>query len=265
MRSIETTAVAALNDSRLDEIVDKVVSLAQPNKICLVGALSTALSRTICNANPSDIFETISHYNLLVISSKSNTKHEFQDIIENNCRLITPVTVLVLSPITFNSLSFNCDFFSNSIYTRAKLLYEMGNCVPMEFNQNIPMKDLSLHRDLAYNAARGFLASAELHHLRNEYKLCAFMLHQAIEQFCLANILTHLGINPKIHNLDKLYRLFRFFSFDLVRAFPRDNEREEKLFQAIKDSYTEARYGFGDSMKSKDLSIVILRIKHLLT
>jgi HEPN domain-containing protein len=68
-------------------------------------------------------------------------------------------------------------------------------------------------------------------------QLCAFMLYQAIEQFCLANILTHLGINPKTHNLDKLYRLFRFFSFVLVRTFPRDNEREERLFQAIKDSY----------------------------
>lgn len=265
MQSNETTAVAALNDSRLDEIVDKVVSLAEPNKIYLVSSLSTALSRTICNANPTDIFETITHYNLLVISLKNSTTHALQDVIENSCKPIMSVTVLVLAPATFNSLSSNCDFFDNSIYTKAKLLYEMANFVPMTSNQNIPMKDLSLQRDQSYNSAKGFLASAELHQLRNEYKLCAFMLHQAIEQFCLANIVTHLGINPKTHNLDKLYRLFRYFSFDLVRAFPRDNEREEKLFQAIKDSYTEARYGFGDSMKSKDLSTVILRVKYLLT
>jgi uncharacterized protein len=265
MRNFESNMIAPLKDHRLDEIVNKVVSLAEPNKIILASALSTALSRTICNANPSDIVETIIHYNLLVISSKSNVKHELQDIMENNCRLITPVTALVLTPVAFDSLSSKCDFFNNSIYTRAKLLYEMDNLVPMTSNQNIPMKDLSLHRDQAYNSAKGFLASAELHHLRNEYRLCAFMLHQAIEQFCLANILTHLGINPKTHNLDKLYRLFRFFSFDLVRAFSRDNEREEKLFQAIKDSYIEARYGFRESMKSKDLSIVILRVKHLLT
>lgn len=265
MRSIETTTVGALSDSRLDEIVDKVVSLAEPNKIILVSALSTALSRTICNANPSDIFQTITHYNLLVISSKNNSKHELQDIMENGCRLITPVTVLVLSPVAFNSLSSKCDFFNDSIYTRTELLYEMDHFAPITSSQDIPMKDLSLPIGQAYNSAKGFLASAELHHLRNEYKLCAFMLHQAIEQFCLANILTHLGINPKTHNLDKLYRLFRFFSFVLVRAFPRDNEREEKLFQALKDSYTEARYGFGDSMKSKDLSIVILQVKHLLS
>lgn len=265
MRSIETPTVAALSDSRLDEIVDKVANLAEPNKIYLISALSTALSRTICNANPSDIFQTITHYNLLVISSQNNSKHELQDIMENGCRLITPVNVLVLTPVAFNSLSSKLDFFNNSIYTRSKLLYEMDHFAPMTSNQDIPMKDSSLPIDQAYNSAKGFLASAELHHLRNEYKLCAFMLHQAIEQFCLANILTHLGINPKTPNLDKLYRLFRFFSFVLVRAFPRDNETEEKLFQALKDSYTGARYGFGDSIKSKDLSVVILRVKHLLS
>lgn len=264
MRNSENNTTAPLNDQRLGEIVDKVISVADPHQILLVSAVSTALSRTICNANLSDIFQTITHYNLLVISSKNNSKHELQDIMENGCRLITPVTVLVLNPVAFNRLSSNRDFFNNSIYTRSKLLYEIDHFAPMTSNQDIPMKDLSLPIEQAYNSAKGFLASAELHHLRNEYKLCAFMLHQAIEQFCLANILTHLGINPKTHNLDKLYRLFRFFSFVLVRAFPRDNEREEKLFQALKDSYTQARYGIGDSMKSKDLSVVILRVKHLL-
>lgn len=155
MRSIETPTVAALSDSRLDEIVDKVVSLAEPNKIFLVSTLSTALSRTICNANPADIFETITHYNLLVISSKNNSKHELQDIMENGCRLITPVTVLVLTPVAFNSLSSNRDFFNDSIYTRCKLLYEMDHFVPMTSNEDIPMKDLLLPIDQAYNSAKG--------------------------------------------------------------------------------------------------------------
>lgn len=68
MRNVGRNTIAPLNDQRLDEIIDKIVSLAEPNKIILVSALSTALSKTICNANPSDIFETITHYNLLVIS-----------------------------------------------------------------------------------------------------------------------------------------------------------------------------------------------------
>lgn len=157
--------------------------------------------------------------------------------MENNCRPITPVTALVLAPIAFNSLSSKCDFFNNSIYTKAKLLYQMDNSLPMTPYQNIPMKDLSLHKDQAYNSAKGFLASAELHQLRNEFKLCAFMLHQAIEQFCLANILTHLGLNPKTHNLDKLYRLFRFSALILFEPFPAIMKERKGCFKPLKIVY----------------------------
>lgn len=248
----------------LDEIIEKVVTIAEPNKLYLVSALSTVLQRAFCDAHSSDMFESVTHYNLLVVSSKNNGKHELQDIIENTCKSLTPVTALVLSPLNFNNLLSDEELFSKSALKQARLLYEAQNSVPLDVLQNINQKGVPFPPDDAYNCARGFLASAELHKLRNELKLCAFMLHQAVEQFCLGNILIHLGVNPKTHNLDKLYRLFRFFSFELTRAFPRDNEREEKLFQAIKTSYTEARYSSNPTIRSKDIVILIRRVSELL-
>lgn len=248
-------------NKRLTEIVDKVVSLVKPDKIFLVSHIATVSSRATSNQSASDTFETITHFNLLVICSQNNATHEMQDIIENNCRAITPVTALVLGPALFQDIS---NREAPSILCEAYLLYQSESIsakeLPVKLNEKVPARSA----ERAYQCAASFLASAELHLLRNETTLTAFMLHQSIEQFCLSKILANLGLNPKTHNLDKLYRLCKFFSFELARTFPRDNEIEEKLFQAIKDSYTAARYSPDYSIKSKDLQVVVERLRHLL-
>jgi uncharacterized protein len=252
-------------NKRLLEIVDKIVSLVKPDKVFLVSQVTTVSSTVTSSQNDLDTFETINHFNLLVICSQNNTTHEMQDVIENSCRAITPVTALILFPAHFLEIITAMKDFPYCILNHAKLLYQSNKNSGDELPQKSNVKDIASSADRAYKCAASFFASAELHLVRNETTLTAFMLHQTIEQFCLARILANLGLNPKTHNLDKLYRLFNFFSFELVRTFPRDNEIEEKLFQAIKDSYTAARYSPDYSIKTKDLRIVADRLRHLLS
>ena len=249
-------------NKRLPEIVDKVVSLVKPDKVFLVSQIATVSSRVTANQSASDIFETITHFNLLIICSQNIAAHEMQDIIENSCRAITPVTALVLDPALFLNIISNRE--ASSILCQADLLYKSEESTAEELLPKLNVKNIARNAERAYKCATSFLASAELHLLRNETTLTAFMLHQSIEQLCLSKILANLGLNPKTHNLDKLYRLFNFFSFELARTFPRDNDIEEKLFLAIKDSYTAARYSPDYSIKAKDLRIVIERLRCLL-
>lgn len=251
-------------NKRLNEIVDKIVSLVKSDKIFLVSQITTVSYRATSKQSASDTFETITHFNLLVICSGNFATHEMQDIIENNCRAITPVTALVLPSALFVDIISDSEGLPSANLSQAIQLYQSGNISSEEVHQKSNAKDLVRDSERAYKYAASFLASAELHLLRNETTLTAFMLHQSIEQFCLSKILANLGLNPKTHNLDKLYRLCNFFSFELARTFPRDNEIEEKLFQAIKDSYTAARYSPDYSIKSKDLRVVVDRLRHLL-
>jgi uncharacterized protein len=250
-------------NKRLPEIVDKIVSLVKPDKVFLVSQITTVSSIATSNRSALDTFETITHFNLLVICSQNFTTHEMQDVIENSCRAITPVTALVLDLPLFLDIISNKE--ASSILCQAHLLYESENIPAEEPIQKLKSKDIARNVERAYKCATSFLASAELHLLRNETTLAAFMLHQAIEQFCLSRILANLGLNTKTHNLDKLYRLFNFFSFDLTRTFPRDNEIEERLFQAIKESYIAARYSPEYSVKVKDLETIMGRLRCLLS
>lgn len=66
------------------------------------------------------------------------------------------------------------------------------------------------------------------------------------------------------HSLHYLKRLKNRSTSNIDFAATRDNAREEWLFQAIKSSHKEVRYGSGDNMKAKDLYMAILRVRQLL-
>lgn len=219
-------------DNRLSVIVKKIVDVAKPNKIFLINSISAIYC---CSSNSSDNrFEIIAHYNLLAICSQVEGLHEVQESIESHCKPIMPVTAMVLKHTMFDEYLLANPALSNSPLLAGTLIYEIQGNLNVEISKTFKITEVNKEGCEAVKCAIGFLASAELHLLRNELQLAAFGLHQAIEQFCFGKILMTLGINPKTHNLDKLYRLMRFFTFDLMRVFPRDTDVEERLFATIK-------------------------------
>jgi len=248
-------------DNRLNEIVGRIVHVIKPNKVFLINSISAIY----CCATNSLVnrFEIIAHYNLLVICSQVDDLHEVQESIETHCNPIIPVTALVLTQTMFDEYLLANPVLSNSPLLAGTLIYEIQDNLNAEISKAFKLIEVSKEGCEAVKRAIGFLASAELHLLRNELQLAAFALHQAIEQFCFGKILMTLGINPKTHNLDKLYRLMRFFTFDLMRIFPRDTEVEEKIFVAIKEAYIKSRYSTTCTFKSSDLKKVRDRLRIL--
>jgi HEPN domain-containing protein len=211
-----------------------------------------------------DVHEKVTNLNLLVVCNSDVANSQVHDIIENACKDIIPVTALIMSIDWFYLNLCKNSTFSGYINESATLLYE----TELSFLSKPCTNEIQGSSDQAQSAhqrAVGFLAAAELHLLRKEPKLAAFMLHQVFEQYCLSKALLAIGVNPKTHNLDRLYRIFKLFSFDLLRAFPRDNQEEIRLFETIKDAYIKARYHTEYHPKTRLLQIVAERLRTLLT
>ncbi|MGB8194192.1 MAG: HEPN domain-containing protein [Chitinophagaceae bacterium] len=250
------------HNGRLAAIADKIISLVNPNKLFLVNSISASCYYTgSCCAQSMQLPV---HYNLMVITGQATGLSEVQETIEQNCRTITPVTALVLPQVVFDDQLLKNECFSNSILLKGSILYNSGHSSFEQLAELPDIKDIGKENCEALKRANGFLASSELHLLRNELPLAAFMLHQAIEQFCFGKILMCSGLNPKTHNLDKLYRLLRFFTFQLVQLFPRDTESEEKLFALVKDAYIMSRYSSRYKVQSTEVRAISNRLRALL-
>jgi uncharacterized protein len=247
-------------EARILMAVEKIIDLTNPSRIYFVNSLSTLLHFTR-NCIPEK-FQLESHHNLMVLTVENKDTHTIQEAIENNCKPFLPLTALVLPQTHYNQLLEKNTVFACSVLASAELLYTRENSLEEADDVQVG-KNIEKESSEASKRAKGFLSSGELLLLTNEIPLAAFMLHQAIEQYCFGKILCHLGINPKTHNLDKLYRLMRFFTFDLVKVFPRDTEIEERLFASVKDAYIASRYSSSCAIKSADLKIIRDRLRIL--
>jgi uncharacterized protein len=248
-------------DNRLEKIVSKIVQVTDPEKIFLLGTLTQRYIHENAFTDYSDAWDAASHFTLLVLTSRGSSKHEQQDIVENSCRGIAPVTAMAMRMGTFNSLCLANNLFAKRVYYSAKELYNAGRVDLHAPSFEDPAEDCTGESQRYLQCALGFLASAELHVQHREYKLAAFMLHQTFEQLCLAKLKLTMGIKPNTHNLDRLYRYIRCFSGQLIALFPRDSEDEERLFTLLKSAYIQARYASAYQVSEADAALLLLRLR----
>jgi HEPN domain-containing protein len=117
--------------------------------------------------------------------------------------------------------------------------------------------------DKWYTSGVGFLKGVIFYLQEKEYKIAAFMLHQAAERTYNAIILVFSGYKPRTHNLDKLKRYSKRFSVELEGVFPCNSQEEEHLFDLLKRGYIDARYKDDYVITEEELQILVGRVKLL--
>ena len=68
------------------------------------------------------------------------------------------------------------------------------------------------------------------------------MLHQVVEQACIALIRVYLAYRSEIHNLRRLLCLCSSFSHEPIKTFLSGSPEDERLFEILLKSYSGARY-----------------------
>jgi HEPN domain-containing protein len=100
------------------------------------------------------------------------------------------------------------------------------------------------HFDHRFPLAEGFLTGAGECLSKQQYNVCTFLLHQTVEQICIALVRVHIAYRSEFHNLYRLLRLSCCFSDQPYQLFL-DNADDQKLFDVLAKSYSSARYNDG--------------------
>lgn len=111
--------------------------------------------------------------------------------------------------------------------------------------------------------ADGFLMCASECLEKEQYGICAFMLHQAVEQASICLVRVHIAYRSEFHNLYRLLHLCQCFSekpFQLFLSTPED----ERLFDVMAKSYSGSRYKDDFTVSRQDAESLYQRVASFL-
>lgn len=220
-----------------------------------------------CFIDPSVV--QIGHYALLMVTeSQIRIDYEVQDYANAHYKQGT-VTILCHNRAAIeDAIKANSRFFIG-VFTNGELLYSQ-NGLP-EFNFNTPFIPLEAaqgaqkHFNHRLPLAEGFLQGAAQCLSTNQHKVGLFMLHQAMEQGCIALIRVHIAYRLEMHNLHRLLRLSLCFSEKPYRLFVTGMANDERLFDMLIKSYSQARYKDDFSVDKQDAEQLYDRVSAFLT
>jgi len=167
----------------------------------------------------------------------------------------------------YKSINDGYRFFAN-VYSTGKLLYNrqfaINTLVPYSSALSGDKERLKQRFAEGISRAEGFLHGAIECLGSKKYNVCAFMLHQTVEQCCIALIGLHMDYRCDIHNLHRLLMLCRCFSDVPYNLFITDKEEYRIIFEKLVKSYSNARYVADFKIEEIEIDLLIDRISSLL-
>jgi len=251
------------------KLTDIISQIAAPDMIYLLGAsLHRRRSESIfCSEAPSS--QHTADYYLLVLLSDFNNREQFewQDMIEQHCSGLMPVTTIVLKTATFKEWLLAGHGFARHVVDLAPCIYQAGHIVPVALLSNTatadPVKKNKIYTE-GLNRANEFFAGAEVFKLRKQYAMAAFMLHQSAEQVLRTILIAGTGYNSCTHNLDRLSRYAGMVAYQLPDIFSKRSGKDGHLFRVLQTAYSDTRYKEGFQINSQDLLLLINKVSLLL-
>jgi uncharacterized protein len=259
----------ALKREQLRTIANMIIRIIRPEKIILFGmyASATTVPELLTGGEPASCLDC---FDILVVTRPGDRRfdYEIQDIVENRCRVQTPVTILVHDIGYVNGQLAGAGYFFSMIRKESIMLFDAGTVALVDG----PPPDLARIKAVAqkdfetwFSRGEVFFRSALFNRQHNEWKIAAFLLHQTAENIYQAVLLSFTGYKPCTHNLDKLRRYTNRFALGLTLVFPRNTPEEDRIFKLLLQAYVDARYKEEYSITEMEVDTLIERITSLLS
>jgi HEPN domain-containing protein len=243
------TNLNTLTTGQLEElqpVISLLVNQFQPEKIICFGSLSTNNKAYGCFMEAAAETNK-SHYFLLIVT-KDVTRVEFaaQDYINTHYEGST-ITIVAHGSKTITECINRGNRFFNTVYRDGTLLYAAdGILTPFQSLPDIDHVSTVVKAktsfDHRYGMSSGFLEASTACWDKGFLNNSVFLLHQALEQACIAFIRVFTGYRPDLHNLDRLLKLCLCCDPSLSVHFPRNTDEEIRLFRLLNHSYSNTRY-----------------------
>ena len=225
------------------QLVQIILDAVPAQQIYLLGStLAQRRTETVFMPDAPSCRSVGCYYILVLVNDECNCA-VLQDKLENNCRNFIPVTALVLHAGKFIEWLLSGHAFAKAVHQRAVQLHgEAIQCNTLQTTEILPVEDVEKQQRESLQKVKAFFAGAELFIIRKEYKMAAFMLHQCAEHALLAMLKKGSGLHVNTHNLDKLIRYCAMVNYRVIDIFPRNNEKQERLFGLLQKAYIDTRY-----------------------
>lgn len=262
----EILSVSQYHSAEFKLLIELLIQRFYPIQILCFAKSSTTYTIRTCFGQAIDSCKE-DYFLLLVTKESTRIEHEIQDFINAHFKYGIVTVLAHGKKSVLNALNTGSRFFTN-IYQSGTLLYSSDMMMPTEIT--VPDPDTSSflidrsHLDHRFLLIEGFLSGARACLSKLQYNACLFMLHQAAEQCCLTLIYVYLGYRSNIHNLRRLLQLCCCFSSEPMKIFLSGTKEDDRLFNILVKSYSQARYSDGFSADKDDVLLLYKRIESLL-
>ena len=203
---------------------------------------------------------------LAITETATRIDYEMQDFANSYYQHGTITVISHGRQSVMDAVQQNSRFFIG-VLTYGKLLYSKDGLLDHDpISSFIPtngaIKALR-HYEHRIPLANGFLMCASECLEKQQFGICAFMLHQAVEQTCICLLRVNIAYRSEFHNLYRLLRLCTCFSekpFQLFLSTPED----ERLFGIMAKSYSGSRYKDDFTVSRQDAERLYQRVASFL-
>ncbi len=177
--------------------------------------------------------------------------HKAIDRFVHDKSIETPVSIIVHSRREVNTYLKEGQYFFSDIRKEGIVLFELDDeplPEPGILSDADRFRVAKDHFEQRFEEAAAFLETARFQLKKAERSghiwrnLCAFNLHQALEQAYSCVLLTLTNYGPPTHNIKTLRSLAEEQDRKLADAFPRDQHRDRAWFNTLNEAYVKARY-----------------------
>lgn len=217
-----------------------------------------------------------SDYDLLVVVNHDDLTDiaEFWEATENKLLadlsagtvLRTPVSLIYHSLDDVNEkLRLGRYFFMDILKDGIVLFEEPGFpfVEPLPLSREQALKETQDYFDEWFRSATGFIRNAGYAVDDQDWKLAAFLFHQAAERLYHCLFLTHTLWSPKSHNLNRLRDMAEELEPALKDVWPRTGRFEKRCYALLRDAYVKARYSPSYRISADELAWIAERVKVL--
>jgi hypothetical protein len=204
---------------------------------------------------------------LMVTETVTRIDHDVQDFANNHYKM-GKITILCHGQQTIQEAIRKNNRFFITIYKSAKLLYSHDGLQASNSNiRFIPTQAVAKatkHFTHRIDLANGFLQGAGECLAKQQFTVCSFMLHQVVEQCCIALIRVNIAYRSEIHNLSRMLGLCKSFSEEPYKLFLSGNPEDQRLFDLLVKSYCGARYTSSFSVDHDEATKLYHRVSSFL-
>ncbi len=255
--------LSSLQYKELEEIITLLTGPYKTEYIICFGSLNDVKATSSCFIE--DVRQNNTHYFLLMITTEvTRIEHEVQDYVNKHFDK-AGITMIVhgLETVT-NAINQGSRFFTVVCRDGMQLYTANG----LQLNMDYPNLNLATTQAKAekhyyhrYCMALGFMEAASECLEKEYYNNTVFMLHQAVEQACIAMIRVFMAYRSDMHNLSRLLNLCGCFSGEPAAIFPRKTTEDQRLFQLLLKSYSDARYRDEYKITHQDADMLCTQVR----